>query len=71
MRYPSRFVVWSALLTCCVLFWVWVVGMLIDWLEVEEQPASKLMGAGGQIRAQVIYPQKWAGAVLDIKVRQQ
>ena len=38
MRYPSRFAVWSALLTFCVLFWVWVVGLLIDWFEVEKQP---------------------------------
>ena len=44
MRYPSRFAVWSALLTFCVLFWVWVVGMLIDWLHVE---VFDLKGAAG------------------------
>jgi hypothetical protein len=68
MRYPSRFVVWSALLTCCVLFWVWLVGLIVDLLPVDDEPRAELLGPAGRVRAEVIFPQEWAGTVLDISV---
>ncbi len=66
MRWPPKFLVWSGLLTFCVLFWVWVVGLIVD--ACCEQPVAPPAVGNHVIRAQVVAPDNWRGTMLDIRV---
>jgi len=80
-----NFVVWSGLLTACVVFWIWLLGCISAWVQPDTAtidshswqihlPAQAWAGVPPdleRIAVRVISPPDLAGLIVEIHKRRQ